>query len=122
MRNPDKLRVGPAAVDLAVLVYQYTREFPPEERFGLAFHMRKTAISIGSSIYEACGRLTNKGFVAALGVANSEASEMRFQVRVALVLDFGNRAIGIRVGKKLAYMQRMLANLIKEARNLPDLE
>ena len=120
MRNPDKLRVGPAAIDLAVLVYEYTREFPPEERFGLAFHMRKTAIAIGSSIFEACGRLTNKGFVAALGVSHSEANEMLFQLRVALRLEFGDRSLGVRVHKKLAHMQRMLSNLIKEARNLPD--
>jgi len=50
MRNPEKLRIGPAAIEFAVLVYQYTVDFPPEERFGLAFHMRKTAIAIGSNV------------------------------------------------------------------------
>ena len=79
MRNPDKLRVTQAAEDFAVLVYEYTRAFPREERWGLTAHARKTAISIGSSVFEACGRLTNKGFVASLGVAHGEANEMLFQ-------------------------------------------
>src|SRR5262245_38099283 len=75
MKDPDKLRAARAAEDLAVLIYEYTAGFPREERYGLAAHLRKTAVSIGSNIYEGCGRLTEGGFRASLGVAHAETSE-----------------------------------------------
>src|SRR5262249_61635363 len=68
MKNPDKLRVARAAEDLAVLVYDYTAAFPREERYGLAAQLRKTAVSIGSNIFEGCGRLTERGRRASLRV------------------------------------------------------
>jgi S23 ribosomal protein. len=39
-------------MDLAVLVYDLTESFPPEEKFGLAFQMRKAAVSAPSNISE----------------------------------------------------------------------
>jgi four helix bundle protein len=121
MRNPDNLRVAQAAEDFAVLLYEYTRDFPRDERWGLTAHARKTAISIGSSVFEACGRLTNKGFVAALGVAHGEANEMLFQIRVAQRLGYGNSNLGLQVRKKLAHLQRMIYKLIIETRGQRDL-
>jgi four helix bundle protein len=120
MRNPDNVRAARAAEDFAVLVYRYTTTFPSEERFGLAFHMRKTAISIGSAIFEGCGRITNKGFVASLGVAHMEATELMFQVRVSLRLGFGDRAMGGRVSREIADLRRMIYALIQTARKQPD--
>lgn len=32
------------AMDLALLVYKLTKPYPEEERFGLTFHTRKTAV------------------------------------------------------------------------------
>lgn len=72
-------------------------------------------------MFEACGRLTNKAFVASLGVAHGEANEMLFQIRVAMRLGFGDPAQGLLVRKKLAYLQRMIYNLIIAARGQRDL-
>jgi len=112
MQNPDKLRVARAAEDLAVLVYEYTAAFPASERFGLAFQVRRTAVSIGSSIYEGAGRKTNKQFAASLVVSHGEACELRFQVRLAQRLDFGNRKLGSTVRRSVENVRRMLFNLI----------
>jgi len=40
------------AMDLADAVYDATEDFPPRERFGLAYQMRKAAVSIPSNIAE----------------------------------------------------------------------
>jgi len=112
MQNPDELRVAKAAEDLAVLVYEYTAAFPASERFGLAFQLRRTSVSIGSNIYEGAGRRTKKQFVASLDVSHGEASELRFQVRLAKCLAFGDTKLGSRVWRSLENVRRMLFNLI----------
>ena len=114
MKNPDKLRVARAAEDLAVLVYDYTAAFPREERYGLAAQLRKTAVSIGSNIFEGCGRLTEPGFRASLGVAHGETSELLFQIRLAIRLSFGDSKLGATVRRADQNVGRMLFNLIDQ--------
>ena len=113
MKNPDKLRVARAAEDLAVLVYD-TAAFPREERYGLAAQLRKTAVSIGSNIFEGCGRPTERGFRASLGVAHGESSELLFQIRLSIRLSFGDRALGSAVRRADQDVGRMLFNLIDQ--------
>ena len=55
MFNFEKLDVWQEAIQFADLVYQLTRGFPPDERFGLTNQMRRAAVSISSNIAE--GRL-----------------------------------------------------------------
>ena len=112
MQNPDKLRVAKAAEDLAELVYKYTAAFPASERFGLAFQLRRTAVSIGSNIFEGAGRRTKKQFAASLDISHGEASELIFQVRLAKRLDFGDPKLGSKMRRDADNLRRMLFNLI----------
>jgi 23S rRNA-intervening sequence protein len=60
MFNFEKLDVWQKAIDFADLVYNYTRHFPPDERFGLTNQMRRAAVSISSNIAEGNGRSRDK--------------------------------------------------------------
>jgi four helix bundle protein len=113
VQNPDKLRVSPAAEELAMLVYDYTAAFPREERFGLALQMRRAVVSIGSNIFEGSGRGSNKAFASSLAVAHAETSELLFQVRLALKREFGDPTLGRTVKRRGENMRRMLFNLIR---------
>ncbi len=66
------------AMDLAVLVYAITDKFPRQERFGLTFHMRKTAVSVPSNIAEGTRHRT-PGYVARLIIALGEHAELETQ-------------------------------------------
>lgn len=46
MYSYKKLSVWQRAMDLAVLVYQLTQNFPKSEMFNLVDQMRRTAVSI----------------------------------------------------------------------------
>ncbi len=46
------------AMDLVVHVYDITKMFPDDERFGLVSQMRRCAVSIPSNIAEGQGRNT----------------------------------------------------------------
>src|SRR2546426_551063 len=52
MFNFEKLDVWQEAIQFADLVYQLTRAFPTEERFGLTNQMRRAAVSVSSNIAE----------------------------------------------------------------------
>ena len=41
---------GTEAIDFADLIYNNTRRFPADERFGLTNQMRRAAVSISSNI------------------------------------------------------------------------
>ena len=102
------------AEELAVLVYQYVREFPAAERLALSAQMRRAAVSVGSNIFEGCGLRTSKALIASLYIAQGSASELAFQLRVARRNGFGNDTLAVQVNRKLDELQRSLIRLIHE--------
>jgi four helix bundle protein len=118
MQNPDNMRVAADAERLANAIYDYTREFPKEERFGLAAQMRRAAISIGSNIFEGCGRQGKRGVESSASLraflfhSHGSSSELVFQLRVARHQRMGDPTKAQLVGKLLDIVQRRLRRLI----------
>ena len=52
MRDHKKLRAFELADEIVPLVYQLTRDFPPQELYGLTAQIRRAAISVTSNIVE----------------------------------------------------------------------
>jgi len=50
-------------------VFQQSRSFPTEERFGLTAHLRRSATSIPSNIAEGCGREGERELARFLSIA-----------------------------------------------------
>src|SRR5437764_1961295 len=57
-----KLDVWQKAIDLADLIYNETRAFPPDERFGLTNLTRRAAVSVSSNIAEGTSRMSETDF------------------------------------------------------------
>lgn len=83
MHNFQELRVWQEAMNLVVEVYRITRQFPPEEKYGLTSQLRKSAVSIPSNIAEGAGRNTNNEFYHFLGISNGSSCELQTQLLVA---------------------------------------
>lgn len=66
------------AVDLADMIYDLTENFPPREHFGLAYQLRKSAVSIPSNIAEGSHRKT-PGYVHHLVIALGSHAELDTQ-------------------------------------------
>ena len=56
MFNFEKLEVWQKSVAFAGLVYDFSRSFPADERFGLTNQIRRAAVSIASNIAEGSAR------------------------------------------------------------------
>ena len=50
--NFKNLKVWQKSVDLAVKVYEISKSFPSEERFGITSQMRRSSVSVPSNIAE----------------------------------------------------------------------
>lgn len=62
MNQYKNLKVWQKAFDLVLDVYNKTKKFPPEEKFGLTNQINRCAVSIVSNIAEGAGRNSPKEF------------------------------------------------------------
>ena len=93
MKTFEELDAFQRAVELTVVIYQVTRTFPDDERFGLTAQIRRAAISVVSNIAEGQGQLTNGEWRYLLGQARGSLYEVQAQSIVAEklgLLDAGN--------------------------------
>ena len=108
MRDFTKLRVWQKAHELALEIYRTTQQFPQDERFGLAAHLRKTGISIVSNIAEGCGRDSDAELVRFLSIAAGSASEAECQVLLASDLGFLSGETSNDLTNRIHEIRRML--------------
>jgi len=76
MHNFKELKVWKSGIELCKVIFELTRSFPPDERFGLISQMTRCAVSIPSNIAEGCGRRSNKELYQFLNVALGSSFEL----------------------------------------------
>jgi len=69
-------------------VYEETRTFPAEERFGLSAQLRSSALSVASNLVEGCARHSETEFLRFLDIAYGSARELEYQLSLASRLGF----------------------------------
>ena len=82
MFNFEKLETWHEAIAFAGLVYQCTRGFPSEERFGLTHQMRRAAVSISSNIAEGSSRSSRADYIRFLEIATGSLFEVVSQATI----------------------------------------
>ena len=87
-RDHRALRAFKLADDLVISIYQATKNFPPEERYGLQSQMRRAAVSTATNIVEGCARRGEREYVSFLNIATGSASEMRYLCDLSHRLQF----------------------------------
>jgi len=68
---------------LTLLVYRHTKEFPPDERYGLTQQLRRAAASVPSNIAEGWGRGSRNDYVRFLCIARGSLYELDTQLNLA---------------------------------------
>ncbi|MEI6106498.1 MAG: four helix bundle protein [Opitutae bacterium] len=83
MFNFEKLDAWNKAIVLANTVYEATKSFPADERFGLTNQLRRAAVSISSNLAEGCSRSSQSDFARFVEIATGSAFEVASQVVIA---------------------------------------
>jgi len=76
MFNFEKLETWQKAIAFADLVYETTRNFPADERFGLTNQMRRAAVSVSSNIAEGAARNSKADYARFLEIATGSLFEV----------------------------------------------
>jgi len=79
----EKLDAWQQAIDFANVVYDQTRSFPPDERFGLTNQMRRAAVSVSSSLAEGSSRSSRVDFARFVEISPGSLFEVISQAFVA---------------------------------------
>ncbi len=90
MRDFRNIIAWQRADDLAVLVYEITRSFPADERFGLISQMRRAAVSVPANIAEGSGRQHLKDFLNFLHIAGGSLAELEYYIHLTGRLGYLN--------------------------------
>ncbi len=72
----ERLDVWQKSIEFADLVYNATRAFPGDERFGLTSQMRRAAVSISSNIAEGSSRFSKADFARFIEIATGSVFEV----------------------------------------------
>ncbi len=100
-------------MDLALLVHNFTSDFPPEEKYSLSSQLRRCAVSIPSNIAEGWARKNTGEYINSLSIANGSVAELDTQLILSERLHLGK--VEILKGCQLLReeIQRMLPTMIK---------
>ncbi len=105
------LLVWQKSVTLVKKVYQITRGFPADEKFGLVSQMRRAAVSIPSNIAEGQARNSTREFVYFVSNAEGSVAELDTQLILAVELGYCGTTDVTAAADLIAELKRMLNGL-----------
>lgn len=112
VKSHKELVVWQKSMELVVLTYRATADFPKEEQYGLVSQIRRAAVSIPSNIAEGQYRGTRKDYVQFLRIAYGSAAELETQLEIARRLSFGVASDRDALEACLQEVMRMLGTII----------
>ena len=116
MKTYKDLIVWQKAMGLVTEIYEVTKTFPEEEKYGLTSQVRRSAVSVPSNIAEGYGRNSTDDYRRFLQVSISSLYEMQTQIEIAYNLKYlaGDK---FRILYDLSReIERMLSSLIRKVK------
>lgn len=117
MHNFKELKIWQKSRILAKEIYLLTKNFPVEEKFGLANQMRRSVVSISSNIAEGTGRDSDKDFTRFLSISLASAFELETQIIIASDLEYITDKECISISEKVQESQKMIFGFRKTILN-----
>ncbi|MCB1065697.1 MAG: four helix bundle protein [Verrucomicrobiae bacterium] len=114
MQSYQDLKVWNLGMDLAVELYQISKAFPAEERFGLTSQIRKSAVSVPSNIAEGHARSSTGDYIRFLKISKASLAELETQAILSQRLGYVDRETITPFLDQIRTLGRMLNSLISK--------
>ncbi|MFD2567896.1 four helix bundle protein [Pseudotenacibaculum haliotis] len=109
----EKLNVWKQSLELVKMIYDITKRFPQEEKFGLSSQIRRASVSIASNLAEGTSRSTKKDKAYFTTVSFSSAMEVLNQIIISKELRYISNDEYLKLRKHLEVITTMLNSLKK---------
>ena len=94
-------------MELVVEIYNLTKTFPADEKYGLVSQMNRAAVSIPSNIAEGAGRGSDKDFSHFISISMGSMFELNTQLVLSERLGFIDHTQCKKIQEYLDNLQRM---------------
>ena len=106
------LKVWQRAMDMAQSIYELTRSYPGEERFGLTAQTRRAATSVPANIAEGYGRSSKGAYLNFLRIAQGSLKETETHLPIAVRVGLATEAAVADALRQADELGKMLRGLI----------
>ena len=113
-RDYRRLRVFHDAHQLAVAIYQETRNFPRDEWFGIRAQLRRAAVSISSNLVEGSARRSLREYSSFVNISRASAAEVGYLVALASELGYLPPGAGEQLQQRCDQLIPQLESLIQK--------
>ena len=113
MRNFRNYEVWKKSHIFALEIYEFTKDFPKDEIYGLRSQLRRAAYSIPTNIAEGAGRNGDKQFARFIDIAFASASESEYLLILNRDLKNLSHERYEILSKKVIEIKKMLGTLYK---------
>ena len=107
------LEVWQKAMDLVVVCYEITKEFPKNEIYGLTSQLQRAAVSIPTNIAEGQARQHTKEFIQYLSISYGSVAELETLLQIAENLNYLSTNQLCKLMDRTAALGRMINGLRK---------
>jgi four helix bundle protein len=117
-RDYRKLRTYAESDALVLAVYDITRLFPPDERFGMRMQLRRAAVSVTANIAEGSTRSTTADYCRFLELAMGSSRECACLLELAGKLGFADCDTATQLSNRYDTLCRSWAAMINALRSI----
>lgn len=82
------LEVWKESIDLTILIYEITDNFPEKEKYGIINQIRRAVVAVPSNIAEGTTRMSDKDTMRFLDIAIGSLAELDTQMIIAEKLNY----------------------------------
>ena len=111
------LTIWKSSIDLVERVYKLSKQFPPDEKFGLTSQIRRASVSVPSNIAEGYCRHSQKETAHFISIAIGSLAEVETQLIIANKLGYADRAKTEELVFKINSIQKQSISLRKRIQN-----
>jgi four helix bundle protein len=88
VKSVEDLEVFKKSHLLVLKIYELSKLFPSDERYGLISQIRRAAYSIPSNLMEGSNRLGSKEYRQLVGIARGSAADLKYQLLLSKDLGY----------------------------------